>query len=1084
MIATEQALLFEEELSNVLDDYGSSYSQRIFDAYDIFKNITNLASSEEKVYFSGLYAKLLFIYNKHNLSQELIGKINRYRKFVRKLSQTPSLYCSKDDVETSIRVALTLLKIIAGDIRDPNLAKFQTEEPILSYPDEESESKVESFKLVVTQKSKSNDENPKIFGKNEDGKNVAIYLGWKWKSLWGYILPYSNVSVYDAEYHHTKNEYDVYYCRANTFLVYESDFLIDVTEVAHCFQHSGETEYFALLKWLSNSNSSTAMMIGNIVNNLFDALISNDEIEIDEFINKELSKSPLQYFYLKKYEPQKLGNISNEVNMIFESLLETINVLPEGETFTEPSFIAPQYGLQGRLDALIVDNEDENKKEVIELKSGKFPTKAIFIKDANGVAYSLTTWRNHYIQASCYNLILKSVYSGRYGNSSIYYAKDRTRPLRNAPILEGNFQDIVNLRNRIVGLYFDMANSNFHSFALLESELLKYPPSYWEIDLLNFKNNINKTDEFASEYLKEMLSFTFRELISHKVGKYSESPDNAYSNLWLNENKTNNRKVIANMKLNQEESDFETYYLLFDRTDSVEANFREGDQIVLYPSKSDGVPLILQEQLLKGVIKSISSKDVVISLRNKLLGSQFLNQYDFWILESDFLEHSYKRLPSAIFDFVVDVNFEVKVGRREQSISNIDFGANYLNEKQTEIVKAALEANNYFLIQGPPGTGKTSYVLRSIVEYYYDLRIITKEDENKRFNILLAAHTNRAVDQICTVLKEKTDIEFIRLGSKESSEHSNVLLSELSITYSLDELNDKFDKTRVVVATVSSLLSHKELFDLKYFDIAIIDEAAQILEPFVLSVINKCGKCIMIGDEKQLPAIVTQSQSNYMIENKTLNTIEMNDLSASYFQRMLKNAKNNNWTHSYGMLTHQGRMVEDIMRISNELFYQNKLLKLQNLNQKVVEVSSFYNVAPEEKIFINYAEAEYVISKIGELIKTDNSLEIGVISPFRTQCALIRSMLPDELKETVAIDTVERFQGSERDVIFISFAVNKAHHLFNISSTINIDGIEIDRKLNVAITRAKHQLYVTGSKSILEQSSIYKKFINLLTEVN
>ncbi|MER3328575.1 MAG: C-terminal helicase domain-containing protein, partial [Candidatus Kapaibacterium sp.] len=101
-----------------------------------------------------------------------------------------------------------------------------------------------------------------------------------------------------------------------------------------------------------------------------------------------------------------------------------------------------------------------------------------------------------------------------------------------------------------------------------------------------------------------------------------------------------------------------------------------------------------------------------------------------------------------------------------------------------------------------------------------------------------------------------------------------------------------------------------------------------------------------------------------------------------------------------------------------------------------------------------------------------------------SQCALIRNKLPFELREKVAVDTVERFQGSERDIIFISFAVNKPHHIHNMSSTVFIDDSDIDRKLNVAITRAKQRLYVTGCREVLDQSPIYKKFIDLLVKEN
>lgn len=1077
MIAKEKALSFEEEIKLKLDDYESSHSDRTIQAYDMFKHIVNAAILEEKTYFSGIHAKLLFIYNKYNLASELIDKINNYRKYITKLINTPALYCSKEDMESSFRIALKILEIVASEITDSELRKFLLEEPIITYSHPEL-SKSESFNLVITTKSKQDSEHKIIFGESETIGKVAIYLNRTWESLWDYVKPYSSVSIIEVEKNHEKNGYSVFYCTANTFLVYENDFLIDVTEIAGCFQNTGQSEYFALLNWLSVSNPSTPMMVGNIVNNLFDSMISGEEIDNEVFIDKELSKSPLQYIYLKEYDSQKIGNIKNDVELIYNKLARTIADIPKGQTFIEPSFISPEYGMQGRLDALVVDEDDSNKKEVIELKSGSFPTTNVPIKTGNNIAYSLSTWRNHYVQASCYNLLLKSTYPSRYGNSSIYYAKDDKRPFRNAPILAGNYQEIVDLRNRIVGIYFDIASGNFNSIANLVSELEKFPPSYWQKDIDSFIEKLNNSSSLAHEYLKEMLSFIYRELISNKVGKYSDNPEKAYSNLWLEKRKSNNRNIITNLNLNIEESNFDNYHLRFDRTDKSEVNFRTGDQIIIYPIDENGNTLLLSEQMLKGVVKLINKSFVIISLRNKLLGVDFLNQYVNWAIEGDFLEQSFKKLPAIIFDFIDDPDFAIKVGEEDQTLSEVDYECEYLNEKQTEIVCSALIASNYYLIQGPPGTGKTSFVLRALVEQYYS---------HSDGNILLCAYTNRAVDQICTVLKDRTDIEFMRLGSRESSEHEDMLLSQMSSDYNLEELRSKFENTRVIVSTVSSLISHQELFYLKEFDVAIVDEAAQILEPFVIKIVNKAKKTIMIGDEKQLPAIVTQAEANCIIENEKLLEIEIENLSQSYFERMLRNAKKRGWTHAYGMLTHQGRMNDEIMQLANKLFYEGKLLSLGSA-EKVVHCKSlsFHNVMTEVTPFINYEEANFVVNTISELMSEDSTkdLEIGVISPFRSQCALIRNMLPTYLKDRVAVDTVERFQGSERDIIFLTFAVNKSHHLFNISSQVTIDGFDIDRKLNVAITRAKQRLYVTGCKEVLDQSPIYSKFIELLVKEN
>lgn len=1075
MIAIEKALSFEEDIKLKLNEFENTHTFRTLQAYDIFKQIVNTAVIDEKSHFSGIHAKLLYLYNKLNLNHDLIDKFNNYRKYISKLITTPTLYCSKEDMESSFRIALVLLDVTSNGITDTDLKKFLTEEPILTYVDSPI-ADYKSFTLVVTAKSKVEDENKIIFGESEELGKVAIYLNRTWESLWQYVKPYSAIKIHEVEKHHEKKGFSVFYCNPNSFLIYENDYLLDVTEIASCFQNNGQSEYFALLNWLSVSYPSTPMMVGNIVNNLFDAMISGEEIESETYIENELLKSPLQNIYLNQFDKQSIGNINNDVELIYQKLKKSITDIPKGETFIEPSFISPEYGLQGRLDAMVVDVNDNNRKEVIELKSGGFPTKNVPIRTGNDITYSLSTWRNHYVQASCYNLLLKSVFPERYGNSSIYYAKDDKRPFRNAPILSGNFQEIIDLRNRIVGLYFDIAGRNFNSIGNLVTELEKFPPSYWQKNIDSFIEKLNNSSALAHEYLKEMLSFIFRELISNKVGKYAENPERAYSNLWLEEKKINNRNILHSLKLNQDESNFDNYHLRFDRFDTSDLNFRIGDQVVIYPTTDDGLTLLLKEQLLKGVIKLIDKSHVVISLRNKLLGKKFLENYNNWAIESDFLEHSYKKLPAVIFDFIDDSEFQIKVGLTEQSINQTKLECDYLNDKQTKIVTAAISSSNYYLIQGPPGTGKTSYVLRAILEHYYN---------NTNESILLTAYTNRAVDQICSVLKERTNIEFIRLGSRESSEHGDILLSNLSNELNSRELKHKFDTTRVIVSTVSSLLSHQELFKLKKFGIAVVDEAAQILEPFIIKIINYSRKYIMIGDEKQLPAIVSQAESNFTIKNELLEEIELVNLSESYFQRMLRNAKKNGWHHSHGMLTHQGRMGKQIMRLANELFYKGELLNLST-EKDTQEVLSFHDVEAEDTPYINYSEADYIVDQIKKLTESDGSsnLEIGVISPFRSQCALIRNRLPYDLRDKVAVDTVERFQGSERDIIFISFAVNKPHHIQNMSSTVLIDNIEIDRKLNVAITRAKQHLYVTGCSEILNQSPIYKKFIDLLVKEN
>jgi DNA replication ATP-dependent helicase Dna2 len=199
-----------------------------------------------------------------------------------------------------------------------------------------------------------------------------------------------------------------------------------------------------------------------------------------------------------------------------------------------------------------------------------------------------------------------------------------------------------------------------------------------------------------------------------------------------------------------------------------------------------------------------------------------------------------------------------------------------------KILEKAISAENYFLIQGPPGTGKTSVVLRYLVHSLY---------ANTNENILLLAYTNRAVDEICSSIslnKESLpDFDFIRLGIKETTEYRNNLLSEIDII----SLPDRMNKCRVFVATVTTANSHQELFDLKKFTTAIIDEAAQIQESVLVGILSQCKRFIMIGDEKQLPPISLISGRYTKIEAPELNSLHIENASNSLFDRLLKISK-------------------------------------------------------------------------------------------------------------------------------------------------------------------------------------------------
>ena len=189
------------------------------------------------------------------------------------------------------------------------------------------------------------------------------------------------------------------------------------------------------------------------------------------------------------------------------------------------------------------------------------------------------------------------------------------------------------------------------------------------------------------------------------------------------------------------------------------------------------------------------------------------------------------------------------------------------------------------------------------------------------------------------------------------------------------------------------------------------------------------------------------------------------------------------------MLTCQGRMHPDVARFANNAFYEGKLepVGLPHQLDKIEQRTKFFVSTPESSTNshkINHSEATIaaqiaaVIYRQSENFDTQHTL--GIITPYRSQIALIRSELAKlfiPALNDITIDTVERYQGSERDVIIYSFCVNRSWQLDQLCNLTEDNGHLIDRKLNVALTRARKQLLMIGCQQVLSQNPIYAKLI-------
>lgn len=1067
------------------------------DVFGIINQIVNEICSKEKKYFSNFTSKLNYVIGEFSITKELETRLRLAYSFYLRLTKSNfHLYCSSDDIDFIIYTTLKLIEKLGDGISINNSSKLNKNAKLSVYSkvDLEKDNLSDDITLIIENKKISKSKSTLFECRNDDNDIVILKLYDIWSDLYDIAWKGAKLKLFAVQIVH--GEKIIITAGKDSLVILEPDYMIDATDIAECFDSIGVNVNLYFLKKLSRDRISKSLVLGNIINTLFDELLSDMFVDFNSVFEKSLLQKPISSFALAMSKPNESKLLRENAAVHFESLRILMPYLKDGNLSVEPSFISPIYGIKGRLDLLQEFADNPDKKNIIELKSGKAPSLDYFYKNKSiGVKTGL--WMNHLAQTTCYNLLLDTAFESRTGTTTILYSSSAKSPLRAAPNIFKNKQEVVHARNCITALEKKISEDNYEEILNLRPNKIGSVPSYVENDVFNFSLNFDRLSEVERLYFLKNVAFIFREIAASNIGSYTKNSNKAANALWNMTGISDNPNIINKIQIINDKCDFEKGYLSFSLTVEKNNSIRYGDSVILYPFSHE--KKIYNEQIIKAAVREINNDFITITLRNKLIKESLLKETEFWNIASDNSDSLYKKNMKLFSGFIkTDKSYrDLILGEREPQFESVNFaGYTELSEKQNELLKQAISAKDYYLIQGPPGTGKTSYMLRYLVKYLFDE---TKE------NVLLLAYTNRAVDEICSALKNtKPEIPFIRLGSKESSVFKENTFSEIVWQKSLNESYKLIKKTRVFCATTSFLANNTELFELKKFNTIIIDESAQIVENQLTGFLSEFDRFILIGDEKQLPAVVLQEKEHSIITDKNLLEIELTDLSASLFSRLLKICQKNNWQNAFGMLTHQARMHKDIQEFPNINFYSNALFVYHN--DKQTEYRHLFNSDSQTKLesylnehrslFIaskseysskrNIAEAK-LIAKITDLFAERFGQEyvvnnLGIIAPFRLQCAEIRKRLAPEYQNKILVDTVERFQGSEKEVILISFAVNKAGDMDNIISEFEIDGIIIDRKLNVAITRAKENLVILGNEDALNNSNVYKKLIEFHKE--
>ena len=917
------------------------------------------------------------------------------------------------------------------------------------------------------------------------------------------------------------------------YIIVEPDYLLDISTIARCFTNYGHSPLSYLLGRMTPVANSQAILLGNFAGALLDdAVCGNVGCDWKATLWHNVREKALEYASCRDLNAKEqfavaaarqAGNIVQAANQLFGEEGQ----FDRDKAMLEPSFVCEALGIQGRVDLMTTDF-----RLLVEQKSGANWN----IQRQTPNSYGSFQKEDHYVQVLLYYGVLRH-------NFNLPADKTDIRLLYSKYPLPGGlvvvsfykrlFAEALKFRNRAVALDFMVARQGFQTvMPLLKTANLnekgvedKLWTNYVRPQLESVILPVASLDGADREYFCRMMTFVFREQLYNKTGTLGQG--NSMADLWNMslEEKVETGNIFCGLTLDDmERSDESRGYdkltlTVPDSSDTFIPNFRQGDMVYLYAYR--GKPDVRHAILFKGTLAEMRIGSIVVCLSN---GQHNADNFRVCPPSPDnsgadvgsplryAVEHcgSDSSATAAVrslhkFASTVQADRDLLMGRREPRRNAERCLTKSYNPSYDDIVLKAKQADDYFLLVGPPGTGKTSMALRFLV---------AEELASPCATLLLTAYTNRAVDEICGMLADN-GYDFLRIGNEYTCDarFRNRLLSKRFLgRENLEDIRHAISEARIIVGTTSTLASRSYLFDIKTFSLVIVDEASQILEPDIIGLLcsarRPCGdttqqplsKFILIGDYKQLPAVVRQDASESAVESGLLAEAGLRDCRESLFERLIRNEHRQQRSHFVGTLNKYGRMHPDIAQFPNNCFYRNEHLMPVPLPHqtepsplpRVVFISSadespqgLSEATSSEKV--NIAEARIVARLLAKTYREYGSMfraetTVGVIVPYRNQIAMIRREAEaygmPQLAD-VCIDTVERYQGSQRDVIIYSTTVRHLSQLdFLTANSFEEDGQIIDRKLNVAITRARKQLYIVGNEHILRHDGLYASLID------
>lgn len=540
------------------------------------------------------------------------------------------------------------------------------------------------------------------------------------------------------------------------------------------------------------------------------------------------------------------------------------------------------------------------------------------------------------------------------------------------------------------------------------------------------------------------------------------------------------------------------------------------------------------EEQVSGVVNTVKRNTMLVTLNLGNSNNHVPDWLDSGKLGVDLLfdEASYREMEYAVKQMITAKGRalflrEVMLGNEIPRFAKPgDLAESALNDSQMEAVRHILSAEDVAIVHGPPGTGKTTTLVQAIISVLQQesqvlvcapsnaaVDLLVEKLSEQHINVIRIGHPARVtedalektVDALVANHPVYNDLKKIRqkkeefrklafkykrnFGHAERSQRKR-LLQEASALQAEAEaleyyiLEDIIGKAQVIAATLVGVSGNQ--LQKRRFSTVFIDESAQALEPACWIPIMRSDRVVFAGDHHQLPPTI-----------KSINAAR-GGLANTLFEKVIDQKKIGS------VLKLQYRMNEKIMNFSNAQFYGNALeAHVSVANHSLMggeEPFEFIDTAgggfgeeinPETLSRYNKEEANFLLKHLTSLVERvvpneadvrfEEPFSIGIISPYKAQINLLSDLLhnyeiPAEIKENITIDTIDAFQGRERDVIYISLVRS------NEKGEIGFLG-EL-RRINVAMTRARKKLVMIGDSATLGQNRFYSDLIDYASEIN